>query len=116
VGDFGPWHLLIIAIVFVLLFGARRLPDGARSLGRSMRILKSELKGMHDDDDPEQRAQQAGQVPAPLPPAAVAPAPAPVVTPTPQPTAVTDPASTGAAAGDPVAATRAAQGQPPASA
>jgi sec-independent protein translocase protein TatA len=40
----GPWHLLIVAAVFVVLFGAKRLPDAARSLGRSARILKSELK------------------------------------------------------------------------
>jgi len=36
--------------VFVLLFGARRLPDAARSLGRSMRILKAETGALRDDD------------------------------------------------------------------
>ena len=50
-GEFGPWHLLIVAGVFVLLFGAKKLPDAARSLGKSARILKTELKGMHDDGD-----------------------------------------------------------------
>jgi sec-independent protein translocase protein TatA len=39
-----PWHLLIIAGVFVALFGARRLPDSARSLGRSLRIFRSEMR------------------------------------------------------------------------
>jgi len=42
-GEFSPWHLLIVAAVFVLLFSAKKLPDAARSLGRSARILKSEL-------------------------------------------------------------------------
>lgn len=46
----GPELFLIIAVL-VLLFGAKRLPDTARSLGRSMRILKAETKGLHDDDD-----------------------------------------------------------------
>jgi sec-independent protein translocase protein TatA len=39
-----PWHLALIVLAFVLLFGSRRLPDAARSLGRSMRILRSELR------------------------------------------------------------------------
>ncbi|WP_225826330.1 Sec-independent protein translocase subunit TatA [Streptomyces naphthomycinicus] len=41
-----PWHLLIVAVVFLLLFGTRKLPDTARALGKSMRILKSEAKAM----------------------------------------------------------------------
>jgi sec-independent protein translocase protein TatA len=36
-----PWHLLIVAIVVIVLFGSKKLPDTARSLGRSMRILKA---------------------------------------------------------------------------
>jgi sec-independent protein translocase protein TatA len=75
-GEFGPWHLLIVAAVFVLLFGAKKLPDAARSLGKSARILKTELKDLHDDDGTanHQAAQQVAQ----LPPAPVV-APAPVV-------------------------------------
>jgi sec-independent protein translocase protein TatA len=46
----SPWHVLIVVAVFVLLFGARKLPDAARSLGRSMRILKAETKGLRDGD------------------------------------------------------------------
>ncbi len=42
---------LIILLVVLLLFGAKRLPDAARGLGRSLRILKAETKGLHDDDD-----------------------------------------------------------------
>jgi sec-independent protein translocase protein TatA len=44
-----PWHLLIVAIVFLVLFGSRKLPDTARALGKSMRILKSEAKAMKGD-------------------------------------------------------------------
>lgn len=45
----GPWHLLLIAGVFVIMFGAKRLPDAARSLGKSARILKTELRDVRDD-------------------------------------------------------------------
>lgn len=47
---FDGWHIVIIVALVVLLFGAKRLPDAARSLGRSMRILKSEVRTMKDDD------------------------------------------------------------------
>ncbi|MCW2777646.1 MAG: twin-arginine translocation protein TatA/E family subunit [Frankiales bacterium] len=46
----GTPELLIIAVVIILLFGAKRLPEMARSLGRSARILKAETKGLHDDE------------------------------------------------------------------
>ena len=46
----SPWKILIVAVVIIVLFGSRKLPDAARSLGRSMRILKSEVQGMHDDE------------------------------------------------------------------
>jgi sec-independent protein translocase protein TatA len=45
-----PWHLLVLALVFIVLFGAKRLPDSARSLGRSLRIFKSEINEMKNDD------------------------------------------------------------------
>jgi sec-independent protein translocase protein TatA len=47
-----PWHLLIVALVIILLFGSKKLPETARGLGKSMRILKSEAKAMKDDDAP----------------------------------------------------------------
>ncbi|MEJ4100102.1 Sec-independent protein translocase subunit TatA [Corynebacterium mastitidis] len=60
--NLGVPELLIIAVLLVLLFGARRLPDAARSLGRSMRIFKSEVKEMHkDDEEPKQIPQQQPQ-------------------------------------------------------
>ncbi|WP_336921227.1 Sec-independent protein translocase subunit TatA [Aquipuribacter sp. SD81] len=47
----NPLLLLVIVLLVVVLFGAKRLPDAARSLGRSMRIFKSEVKEMKRDDD-----------------------------------------------------------------
>ncbi|MFE9449962.1 Sec-independent protein translocase subunit TatA [Streptomyces sp. NPDC006739] len=44
-----PWHLLVLAIVIIVLFGSKKLPDSARALGKSMRILKSEAKAMKED-------------------------------------------------------------------
>ncbi|GAA0496968.1 MULTISPECIES: Sec-independent protein translocase subunit TatA [Streptomyces] len=41
-----PWHLVLILAVLVLLFGSKKLPDMARGVGKSMRILKSETKAM----------------------------------------------------------------------
>jgi sec-independent protein translocase protein TatA len=55
-GALQPWHILIVIIVFVLLFGAKKLPDSARSLGKSMRIFKSELKEMKDDSPQDEAA------------------------------------------------------------
>jgi len=44
-------EIIIILVVLVLLFGAKRLPDAARSLGRSMRVFKSEVKEMRNDGE-----------------------------------------------------------------
>ena len=56
-------ELLIIVALVVLLFGAKRLPDAARGLGRSLRIFKAETKGMHDDDAADTSAvSKPGQV------------------------------------------------------
>ena len=46
-----PSHILLLLIVVILLFGAKRLPDSARSLGRSLRIFKSEMKDMKNDGE-----------------------------------------------------------------
>lgn len=50
-GIASPSHLLIVAVVLVALFGASKLPIFARSLGQSMRIFKSEIKGLKEDDE-----------------------------------------------------------------
>ena len=52
-GGLQPWHWVIVIAVFVLLFGAKKLPDAARSLGKSMRIFKSEIKEMQADSKPD---------------------------------------------------------------
>jgi sec-independent protein translocase protein TatA len=49
-GSLSPWHWAILAVVIVLLFGAKRLPDAAQSLGKSMRIFKSEVRELHNDN------------------------------------------------------------------
>jgi sec-independent protein translocase protein TatA len=61
----SPWKILIIAVVILVLFGSRKLPDAARSLGRSMRILKAEIHDLHDEDstDGAKGGQQAQQQP-----------------------------------------------------
>jgi sec-independent protein translocase protein TatA len=46
----APWHWVIIAIVVIALFGYKKMPDAARGLGRSLRIFKTEIKGMREDD------------------------------------------------------------------
>jgi sec-independent protein translocase protein TatA len=77
--DLGPWEILIIAVVVLVLFGSKKLPDAARSIGRSLRIFKTEVKGLHDDE--------------PAAPAAAPPAQLPAATPSP-PVEQTQPAST----------------------
>jgi sec-independent protein translocase protein TatA len=47
----NPFLLLVLVLVIVLIFGSKRLPDAARSMGRSMKIFKSEIKDMRSDDD-----------------------------------------------------------------
>ncbi|MEP6562943.1 MAG: Sec-independent protein translocase subunit TatA [Nakamurella sp.] len=54
-GGLSWWHWLIIGAAFILIFGAKRLPDAARGVGRSLRILKSEVGAMHDDDEKAKR-------------------------------------------------------------
>lgn len=48
--NLNGWHLLILILVVLLIFGAPKLPGLARSLGQSMRIFRSEVKAMKDDD------------------------------------------------------------------
>jgi sec-independent protein translocase protein TatA len=69
-GNLNGWHLVIILVVILLLFGATRLPALSKSLGQSMRIFRSETKAMK-----EENADQATPPAEPVvPPAPAAPA------------------------------------------
>src|SRR6476659_628341 len=48
-GLFEGWHIIVLLVLLVVLFGFKRLPDAARSIGRSMRIFKSEVNEMKND-------------------------------------------------------------------
>ena len=52
-----PSHAVLVLVVLILLFGAKRLPDSARSLGQSLRIIKSELSDKKDEKKPDQDGQ-----------------------------------------------------------
>lgn len=58
----GPWPIVIIIVVALLLFAAPKLPAMARSLGQSMRIIKSEVKEMKNDGKTEPPADATGPV------------------------------------------------------
>ena len=75
-----PWHVIVLLVVVLLLFGAKRLPDLAKSVGQSLKIFKSELKDLTEDDPP-----RPSTPPAPLvvPPSTQAPSPAPPAAPLP---------------------------------
>ena len=64
--NIGTPELLIILLVVVLIFGSAKLPQLARSLGKSARILKAETKGLREEDDeaPAQQAQAQAARPA----------------------------------------------------
>ena len=66
IGDLfdSPWKILIVAVVLIVLFGSKKLPDAARSLGRSMRILKAEVSDLHSDEEPPEAAAHAPALPA----------------------------------------------------
>ena len=63
--NLGPLEIGLIILAVLLLFGYKKLPDASRSLGRSLRIFKGEMKGMKDDDV---RGKDAATT-APVPPA-----------------------------------------------
>ena len=62
----SPWKILIVALVIIVLFGSKKLPSAARSLGQSMRILKKEVQDLHEDEPEPGPAgvQTAAQAPA----------------------------------------------------
>jgi sec-independent protein translocase protein TatA len=68
-----PWHLIVLAVVAFLLFGAKRLPELGKGLGEGLKGFKEGLKGINDPTPPATNVQQS-----------VAPAPPPPTTPTEQ--------------------------------
>ncbi|MGI8762167.1 MAG: Sec-independent protein translocase subunit TatA [Jatrophihabitantaceae bacterium] len=105
-GADAPWHWLILVIVVVALFGYKKLPDAARSLGRSMRVFKTEIKGMSEDDKAREAAKTVDSAPVaavspPLPPVAAPVAAAPVAA-VPQPVAPAQPVAAQPVAAQPV--------------
>jgi len=63
-GQLRGWEWLIIVALILLLFGAKRLPDAARGLGRSLRIFKAETKGLAEDAKAPQVSETAAEKPA----------------------------------------------------
>ncbi len=77
IGDLfdSPWKILIVAVVIIVLFGSKKLPGAARSLGQSMRIVKREVSDLHHEDEPGSAPKDGASQ---SPPAQLTPAPAPV--------------------------------------
>jgi sec-independent protein translocase protein TatA len=74
-GSIGPTEIILVLLVLVLLFGARKLPELARGSGRALRIFKAETKGLaeeeeqeKDGDDAAKSQQQKQSPPQQLPP------------------------------------------------
>ncbi|HVB27729.1 MAG TPA: Sec-independent protein translocase subunit TatA [Mycobacteriales bacterium] len=72
---FAPWHIILLVAVFVMLFGAKKLPEGARALGQSLHIFKREIRGLADDDASASPSAAPGAQPAAIPAAPPAAAP-----------------------------------------
>jgi len=79
IGDLfdSPWKILIVAVVLIVLFGSKKLPHAARSLGQSMRILKREVQGLQEDETAPGAPAQAQASATGFPPAELAAAPQP---------------------------------------
>lgn len=84
-GALEPWHIIIIVALLFVLFGAKRMPDASRSLARSMKIFKSEIKDLRTDDEDETVTPEIAATPD---------ATKPVASPRSGATAVTVPAAT----------------------
>ena len=65
-GWIGPWEILLLLVVVLLVFGPKRLPELGRSLGKGMREFKDSLSGDHDDDDDGLDVTDVEDAPKPL--------------------------------------------------
>lgn len=79
IGDLfdSPWKILIVAVVIIVLFGSKKLPGAARSLGQSMRILKREVSDLHHDEEPGTAPKDGAGPSTQFPQAQLAPAATP---------------------------------------
>lgn len=57
-GNIGATEIILILLVLILLFGARKLPELARGSGRALRIFKAETKGLVDDEDETKKTDE----------------------------------------------------------
>ena len=64
VAGIGPQEIILILLVLVLLFGAKKLPELARGSGRALRIFKAETKGLLDDEDDDNKTDEQRQIDA----------------------------------------------------
>jgi sec-independent protein translocase protein TatA len=63
-----PWHLIVLAVIAFLLFGAKRLPELGKGLGEGLKGFREGIRGITDPAPPTQPTQQQNTVPAPPPP------------------------------------------------
>lgn len=69
--NLGGWELVVLLGVLLLVFGAKKLPDMARSIGQSARVFKGEMKGLKDDgkvSDAPSAAPSTAELPVVAPP------------------------------------------------
>ena len=62
-----PWHVIVLLVVVLLLFGAKRLPDLAKSVGESLKIFKNEIKDLTDDAPPTSSNQDEASIDGTVP-------------------------------------------------
>jgi len=101
-GMLKPWHIIVLVVVILLLFGARRLPDLARSVGQSLKIFKKEVKDLTDDGQLNDSNEPSAQAPTTSPtttPTSTSPTTPPAGTTPTSPTAP-QPGATGTGQGD----------------
>lgn len=60
-----PWHLIVLAVVAFLLFGAKRLPELGKGLGEGLKGFREGIRGISDPTPPAQPTQQQNTTPPP---------------------------------------------------
>ena len=70
--NIGPLEIVVILIIVLLIFGAKRIPEVGKSLGKGIRGFKSSLEGDKDEDDEESEQDKPAQLPRPAGPTAEA--------------------------------------------